>query len=282
MSNAKCSILKFENIYFSYIHDEFKEKKYVLEDVSFDIKVGDYVCVVGHNGSGKSTISKLISCLVRPDSGNYYINNQLVDKKNVDTLRRKIGVIFQNPDNQFIGLTTEDDIAFGLENYYVKQEDMKAIIENSAKIINISDLLTKEPFRMSGGQKQKVAITSVLALFPEVIIFDESTSMLDPIAKLELKQLMKFLQTKYNRTIVSITHDMEELKQASKILCMQDGKVAKFCDLDELIKDYEFLKKSKLDLPFTLKLSKLLNDKGMKINLTLDQQKLVEEICRRK
>lgn len=276
------SVIRFENIYFSYNHDEFTEKKYILENISLDIHEGEYICIVGHNGSGKSTISKIVSCLLRPDSGNYYIYNELVTKKNVNLLRKNIGIIFQNPDNQFIGLTTEDDIAFGLENYCVKQSDMKDIIINSAKIINITDLLSNESFNMSGGQKQKVAITSVLALFPKVIIFDESTSMLDPIAKLELKQLMKFLQKEYNRTIISITHDMEELIQSDKILCMDNGRVARFCLLDELVNDYEFLKLSKLDLPFCLKLTKLLKDKGLKIDLTLDDNKLVEQLCRKK
>ena len=278
MNNGN-SIVRFEDVYFSYSNNENNEPINIIKGVSFDIKQGEYVCIVGHNGSGKSTISKLLSCLIKPSSGKYYIDNKLVDKKSVSKLRKNIGIIFQNPDNQFIGLTTEDDIAFGLENYCVKQSDMKMIIDNAANIINIGNLLKKEAFELSGGQKQKVAITSVIALFPKVIIFDESTSMLDPLSKQEIKDLMKYLQKQFNRTVISITHDMEEIKNADKILCMEEGKVVRFCELNKLVNDYEFLKNTKLDLPFNLKLSYLLKSKGMDIDLTLNDDKLVREIC---
>lgn len=277
----KSPIITFENIFFSYEHDvDNLETKYILKGISFLINKGDYICIVGHNGSGKSTLSKILSCLLKPQSGNIYINSVLLNENNIDTLRRKIGIIFQNPDNQFIGLTTEDDIAFGLENYCVKSSKIKEIIHNSARVINITDLLNRESFNLSGGQKQKVAITSSIALFPEIIIFDESTTMLDPKSKRDVINLMKFLQKQHNITIISITHDMEEIKNASMILCVKQGKVAKFCTVGELVNDYKFLKESKLDLPFNLKLLKLLKDKGLKVKLTLDDKQLVSEICK--
>ncbi len=277
----KSPIITFENIFFSYEHDvDNLETKYILKGISFSINKGDYICIVGHNGSGKSTLSKILSCLLKPQSGNIYINSVLLNENNIDTLRRKIGIIFQNPDNQFIGLTTEDDIAFGLENYCVKSSKIKEIIHNSARVINITDLLNRESFNLSGGQKQKVAITSSIALFPEIIIFDESTTMLDPKSKRDVINLMKFLQKQHNITIISITHDMEEIKNASMILCVKQGKVAKFCTVGELVNDYKFLKESKLDLPFNLKLLKLLKDNGLKVKLALDDKQLVSEICK--
>ncbi len=275
-------IITLERIFFSYEYDvDNLDVKYLLKDMSFSIDKGQYICIVGHNGSGKSTLSKILSCLLKPQAGKIYIDGILLNEENINILRKKIGIIFQNPDNQFIGLTTENDIAFGLENYCVKPSKMKEIIYNSAKIINISELLDKEPFNLSGGQKQKVAITSTIALFPEIIIFDESTSMLDPNSKKDVINLMLFLQKQHNITIISITHDMEEIKNANKILCMNQGTVAKFCTLDELVSDYQFLKEAKLDLPFNLKLIKLLKDQGLNVKLTLDDKQLVREICKK-
>lgn len=252
----------------------------MLDDVSFDVQPNDYVCIVGHNGSGKSTISKVIAGIVKPKEGNIYIDNQKLTYKNLLPLRKKIGFIFQNPDNQFIGITTEDDIAFGLENYKVRSEKMQFLIKNVAGVVDITNLLKKEASDLSGGQKQKVAISSVLVLTPEIIIFDESTSMLDPYAKLQIKALMKQLQTSYNRTIISITHDMEELKNATKILCMNQGKVARYAPIAEYIDDYEFLVKNSLELPISLKLCKALNNGGMKIKPSLKIDDVVREICK--
>ncbi|MGL4948274.1 MAG: ATP-binding cassette domain-containing protein [Mycoplasma sp.] len=268
-------ILSLVDIHFSY-----NEKIWVLDGTTFDIVKNDYVCIVGHNGSGKSTVSKVIAGLVKPQSGKYFIDGEEVTNKNIYYLRKKIGVIFQNPDSQFIGITTEDDIAFGLENYKVNPDKMQMIIENVADIIDITHLLKKEAFDLSGGQKQKVAISSVLALTPEVIIFDESTSMLDPKAKKQIKLLMKKLQTEYNRTIISITHDMEELKNASKIICMNSGKVAKNDNLDFYVNDYNFLVDNSLSLPNNLELCKNLTDGGIEVKPTLDIDELVEQLCK--
>lgn len=199
---------------------------------------------------------------------------------NLKYLRSHIGVIFQNPDNQFIGSNTEDDIAFGLENYKVPQERMKKIITQACTMINVNDLLKKQSQDLSGGQKQKVAITSILALTPDIIIFDESTSMLDPQAKKELKELMKLLQMKYGKTVLSITHDMEELPLASRVLFMSNGSVLKFDTPEKMLLDQEFLVKNSLDVPFSLRLSILLNKRNKKIKTTLDRENLVKQLCK--
>lgn len=268
-------VLSLKNICFSY-----DNRIRSLDDISFDVHEGDYICIVGSNGSGKSTLSKIISTLIKPSSGSIAIMGEVVNSANAYRLKKHVGVIFQNPDNQFIGITTEDDIAFGLENYRVNNSMMKPIIYNAADVMNISHLIHKEVFEMSGGQKQKVAITSVVALVPHIIIFDESTSMLDPKSKLAIKDLMKELQVKYGKTVISITHDMEELKQATKILCLNKGKVAKFDQLDEYVKNQNFLLDNKLDLPANMKLIKLLNDKGFKLESTLDEEKLLRDLCK--
>ncbi len=272
---AQDKVLSLNNICFSY-----DNKRQTLDNISFDVYDGDYICVVGSNGSGKSTLSKIVSTLIKPSSGSISILGEKVNSLNAYKLKKNIGVIFQNPDNQFIGITTEDDIAFGLENYRVNYSMMKPIIYNSAEIMNISHLMTKEVFEMSGGQKQKVAITSVVALIPKIIIFDESTSMLDPKSKLAIKELMKELQTKYGKTIISITHDMEELQQSTKILCLNKGKVAKYGKLEEFVHNERFLLDNKLDLPSNMKLIKLLNDKGYKLESSLDEDKLVRDLCK--
>lgn len=268
-------ILSVKNIKFSYNNDD-----YVLDDVSFDINAGEYICVIGHNGSGKSTISKMLSGLIKPLEGQLFLQGTEINSSNVQELRKKVGIIFQNPDNQFIGITTEDDIAFGLENYKIDPSKMKMLIDNTASIINIENLLTKEAFNLSGGQKQKVAITSVLTLVPQIIIFDESTSMLDPKAKLQIKELMKWLQINYKRTIISITHDMEELINADKLLCMNSGKVARYDNLNFFINDYNFLIENSLDLPNNLKLSKYLSERGLVIKPSLNKNELIEELCK--
>ncbi|MGL4950500.1 MAG: ATP-binding cassette domain-containing protein [Mycoplasma sp.] len=268
-------ILSLNDIHFSY-----DEKRWILNGVTFDVFKKEYICIVGHNGSGKSTISKVVSGLVKPQKGKILIGGHEVTSKNIQMLRKKIGVIFQNPDNQFIGITAEDDIAFGLENYNVDPSMMQTIINNTANIIDITHILKKESFDLSGGQKQKVAISSVLALTPEIIIFDESTSMLDPKAKMQIKKLMKYLQREYGRTIISITHDMEELKNSSRILCMYKGEVARIDKLKHFVKDYEFLVNNSLSLPDNLELCKKLNDSGLKVEPSLSLDKLVGEICK--
>lgn len=269
-------VVEFENIFFSYRNDDV----YNLKNLSFKIYDNEYICIIGHNGSGKSTISKVLSGIVKPKSGNLYIMGQKVDYKNVSELKKNIGIIFQNPDNQFVGITAEDDIAFGLENYLVKHENMQEIINLSANIIDITKLLKKEVYNLSGGQKQKVAITSVLALLPSIIIFDESTSMLDSKAKLELKKLMKFLQTNLNKTIISITHDMEELKIADRILFMSGGELLKFTQPIELLFDKKFMTEHSLDIPFDLKVLNLLSDKKMNIKPTLNHDDVIKQVVK--
>lgn len=269
--------VEFKNIVFSY-----DQKNITLNDVSFQIFDNEYVCILGHNGSGKSTISKVLAGLLQPLSGSISIYGKQISIENIDYLRNNIGIIFQNPDSQFIGLTTEDDIAFGLENKNIDPKDMKDIIDKVIEIIDIKDLLNKESVYLSGGQKQRVAIASVLATNPSIMIFDESTSMLDPKSKKKLKETILSLKENSKKTIISITHDMDEVLNADKVIIMEKGKVNLIGKPMDIFKNDENIKKLSLDLPFSLKLSHLLKEKKIISSVTSEDQKLVGMICKKK
>lgn len=265
-------LVEFKDIHFSYL-----KNTPILKGVNFAIYPHEYVCIIGRNGCGKSTISKILVGLLKPQSGDIELFGKKIDASNVKYLRNNVGIVFQNPDNQFVGLTVEDDIAFGLENRKVPQDEMKKIINLAAEAIGITDLLQKEPSELSGGQKQRVAIAGVIAINPEIIIFDESTSMLDPKGKNELKQIILDLRTQANKTIISITHDMEEVINADKVIIINEGVVHAIGTPEEVFLHQENLEALKLDYPFILKLSTLLNKKGIKINPTLYQKEFIKQ-----
>lgn len=274
IDNNKKVVVEFDKIHFSYV-----ENLPILKNVNFQIFENEYVCIVGHNGSGKSTISKVLTGLLKPQSGTIKLFNTEIGQDNLKFLRNNIGIVFQNPDNQFVGLTVKDDIAFGLENRKVPRDKMLDIIYKAAEAVGVVDLLDKEPAELSGGQKQKVAIASVLAINPNIMIFDESTSMLDPKGKQELKELMLDLIKYANKTIISITHDMEEVVNADKVIVMQKGQVFLIGRPKEVFSDKASLEMVKLDFPFSLELSTMLKNKGIISDTTLDYEELIGMIC---
>jgi len=277
MSADKKVAIKLSNVQFGY---DRKNNIKVIRDLSFEIYDDEYVCIVGSNGSGKSTISQIIFGLLKPWSGQVYIYGTLMTNLTLKSIRDKIGIVFQNPDNQFIGLTAEDDIAFGLENRSVNSLNIGKIIDHAANIVDVKHLLHFNAGRLSGGQKQRVAIASVLAMNPSIIIFDESTSMLDPTAKKEIKKLMFLLRHRYHKTVISITHDMEEIINADRVLVIKEGTIQKFDKPSIVFENEDFLKNNSLSFPFALNLSKLLKDKYKKFPLTLDSNKLAEEVVK--
>ncbi len=274
MNKNKKTIVEFKNITFGY-----NPEVMVLNDINFSILENEYICIIGHNGSGKSTISKVLTGLLKPMSGELYIKDNLIDHTNINFIRSNIGIVFQNPDNQFIGITAEDDIAFGLENRRIPQEKMKDIIIQAAKSVEVDKLLSLESQKLSGGEKQRVAIASILAINPSIIIFDESTSMLDPKGKKELKELMLFLRDKKDKTVISITHDMEEVINADKVIVLNKGKIASQGKPEVIFTDEDELKKMALDFPFILKIACGLNKSNSKIKRTLNRSELVKNIC---
>lgn len=272
---SKKIAVRFSNVVFGYDSNHIEP---TVKNINFEIYDGEYICVVGHNGSGKSTISKILVGLLKPWSGEVTVFNTVLSRMTLKAIRNKVGIVFQNPDNQFIGITAEDDIAFGLENHKINSTYMHDIIQTASSIVNVQNLLKFNASKLSGGQKQRIAIASTLAMNPDIIIFDESTSMLDPKAKIELKNLILLLKNKYHKTIISITHDMEELTLCDRALVIKQGEVLKIGKPNYIFEDPQFLKENKLALPFDLELSKLLNEKNDKIDITIDENKLIEKI----
>ena len=267
------SILEVKNITYSY-----DDKHNAVDEVSFKVDKGAYVTLIGHNGSGKSTIAKMISGLLPLKSGEIIIDGLILNEENIHDIRAKLGIVFQNPDNQFIGSTVRDDMAFGLENYQVESAKMDDIINRYASMVNMEAYLDKEPSNLSGGQKQRVAIAGILAMSPEIIIFDEATSMLDPKGKAEIKEVIYDLHEKYDITIISITHDIEEALNSDYVIVMNQGKIYKAGKPSEVFSDTNGLLKIGLDIPFTYKIKEELKQYGIKVGEYKDIEGLVEAL----
>ena len=273
------NVIEIRNLSFSYDYEE-ENKTLVLDDVTLDIERGSYTVIVGHNGSGKSTLAKLMIGLLEKEKGNIYIDGLELNRDTIYDIRNKIGVVFQNPDNQFIGATVEDDIAFGLENHLVPNNEMQPIIEEYANKTGMLEFLDKEPTKFSGGLKQRVAIAGVLAMRPEIIILDEATSMLDPKGKREIKELIKKMRDIVpNITIVSITHDISEAVASDKVIVMNKGKVFATGTPKEIFSDEDKLKEVGLQLPFTYKVQHELQKEGYSLELVMSTKEMVKEIC---
>lgn len=266
--------IKVSGLSFSY-----DGKKDVLSNVSFSIPKGCYTTIIGHNGSGKSTIAKLLIGLMSPKQGSIEILGQSLNEDSVYELRDHVGIVFQNPDNQFIGSTVADDIAFGLENHCVPQERMQEIIEDVAERVGMLDFLNSEPTKLSGGQKQRVAIAGILAIEPEIIIFDESTSMLDPQGKASINEQIQKLHSEKDRTILSITHDMEEVAQSEYVIVLKDGKVVLTGSPMEIFAHEKELASMMLDIPFALKVSKELVKEKITDQEVCTLEEVVNQLC---
>ncbi|MBF0578411.1 energy-coupling factor transporter ATPase [Erysipelotrichaceae bacterium RD49] len=251
----------------------------VLKNLSLTIPKGSYTAIVGHNGSGKSTLAKLIIGLLEPGAGQIKVLGQTLSDENLSQVRDHVGIVFQNPDNQFIGSTVADDIAFGLENHCVPTEDMQAMIEESAAKVGMSAYLDAEPTNLSGGQKQRVAIAGILAMAPDIIIFDESTSMLDPQGKASVNAQIRKLNQEKNITILSITHDMEEASQAEQVVVLDQGEVAAVGRPEDVFMNEELMSRLRLELPFALKAAKAFQKAGLNVSPVLSTEALVEELC---
>ena len=253
-----------------------------IDGISFDIEAGSYTPIIGHNGSGKSTIAKLLIDLLVKDSGSIQIDGLELNDENVYAIRSKIGIVFQNPDNQFIGATVADDFAFGLENHCVESSKMQGIIENFAAKVNMLDYLNSEPTRLSGGQKQRVAIAGVLAMNPEIIIFDEATSMLDPQGKAEINALIHEIHEQNHLTVLSITHDIEEVAGSDHVLVFDQGHKIMDGKPADILKRKKELIDLKLDIPYALKFVHALQDEGVDIDEVITMERLVDELCQLK
>ncbi len=266
--------LEVEHLRFRYD----KETK-VFNDLSFNVNKGEYVAIIGHNGSGKSTLAKLIIGLLEAQKGTIKVFDQVLNEDNLYSIRSKVGIVFQNPDNQFTGSTVADDIAFGLENHEVPHEQMDEIISKYARIVNMEEFLDKEPTSLSGGQKQRVAIAGVLAMHPDLIIFDEATAMLDPKGKSEIKNVIKKIkEERKDLTLLSITHDIEEAFNSDRVIVIEKGEIVFNDTPSNVFKNKEKLLEMKLDIPFSYKLFDELKALGISLSSN-DEESMVKELC---
>ena len=266
--------VSIKNLNFSYAED-----KEVLKNINLEIDRGEFVAILGHNGSGKSTLAKILVGL-NPisnsenvtnyvNSGEVIINGLILNEENINTIRKDIGIVFQNPDNQFVGVTVKDDIAFGLENRCIPQNKMEDIINEYSKVVGMEKFLDNNPEQLSGGQKQRVAIASVLAFTPEIIIFDEATSMLDPLGVKEVNDVINDL--KGQKTIIAITHNLHEAIKADRIIVLNKGEIVLNGKPQEVFKEKEILKNANLDILNTMKIIEMLEE-------DLPNKEKVEEI----
>lgn len=267
--------LEIKNLIFSY-----DKEKNVVNDISFNVERGQYVAIIGHNGSGKSTLAKLILGLLEAKSGSIEVFGEKLDEKNIASIRQKLGIVFQNPDNQFIGSTVRDDIAFGLENRQVKHDDMEGIITTYAKKVNMLEFLDKEPSNLSGGQKQRVAIAGVLAMEPNIVIFDEATAMLDPKGKREIRQIITDMKKEHPElTILSITHDIEEAYLSDEVIVLNEGQIVLQGTPNEVFAKADILKSIRLDLPFIHKMKTALAKEDIYLDDVITFEGLVDALC---
>ena len=248
-------MIELKNVSFRY--DKTVEE-YQIDTVSFHVKQGEWLSIVGHNGSGKSTVVRLIDGLLEAESGEIYVDGKQLTRETIWEIRSKIGIVFQNPDNQFVGATVEDDVAFGLENQGIPREEMLQRVEKAIEQVGMLEFKDREPSRLSGGQKQRVAIAGIIALRPTIIILDEATSMLDPEGREDLMAVMRKLQKKFQLTIISITHDLTEIALSDRTLVFQKGKLESSMTPRELFSRND-LNEIGLDKPFSKQIQESLS-----------------------
>lgn len=267
------NIIEVRNLKYKY---DSESENYTLNDVSFQVKKGEWLSIVGHNGSGKSTTVRLIDGLLEAESGDIIISGDKLTAENVWEKRRQIGMVFQNPDNQFVGATVEDDVAFGLENQGLAYDLMVERVQQALELVGMQDFREREPARLSGGQKQRVAVAGVVALRPDIIILDEATSMLDPEGRLDLIQTVKKIKDSNQLTVISITHDLDEIALSDRVLVMKEGQVESTATPRELF-SREDLEELGLDQPFVNQVKAALRQSGFPLPDTYLTEKELQD-----
>ncbi|EAC6448405.1 energy-coupling factor ABC transporter ATP-binding protein [Listeria monocytogenes] len=259
------SFVRLEHVFYKYEETE----KYAVKDVSISAQKGEWVALVGHNGSGKSTIAKLLNGLLFPEDGLIKIGHFVLSEKNIWEIRRQVGMVFQNPDNQFVGATVQDDVAFGLENHGVPHDTMVERVESALNEVGMQSYALHEPARLSGGQKQRVAIAGVLALQPDVIILDEATSMLDPRGRAEVMETIRIMREQEDITVISITHDLDEVLFADRVIVMNKGEIHSEGTPKEIFQQADAMREIGLGVPFIIELQEKLVAGGFETGSTV-------------
>lgn len=255
-------LVKIENLSYQYAESNRK----ALSDIDLEINAGEWISLVGRNGSGKSTLARLIDGLLEPGQGKIWIDGLLLNEDHIWDIRSKIGMVFQNPDNQFVGATVEDDVAFGLENQGVPRDEMIQRVTGALKQVDMEAFRKKEPNRLSGGQKQRVALAGVIAMAPKILILDEATSMLDPEGRREVLETIQKMKSLYQLTIISITHDIDEVILSDRMIVLQDGqKVMEGMPEELFVQHGQELIKRGLEVPFTEQLKGKLQESGISV-----------------
>ena len=271
-------LIEFKNVAFTYESDEEQneyEQKKVLDNLSFSIEKGSFVAILGHNGSGKSTVAKLINGIHFADSGEVIVNGQLAkDDDSIYDIRRNVGMVFQNPDNQIVSSIVEEDVAFGVENLGIEPSECRVRVDEALKNVGMYDYRLKAPSKLSGGQKQRVAIAGIIAMKPMCIVLDEPTAMLDPNGRKEVIQTVTELNRTAGVTVILITHYMDEVIHADKVYVMDDGHIVMNGTPREIFTQVDRLKELRLDVPQATELAYELKKAGVPIEsgiLTIEE-----------
>ena len=276
------NFIEFQNVTFGYTDDSESQvvEENVIENMNLKIEKGDFVAVLGHNGCGKSTLAKLCNAIVVPRSGRVLIDGiDTADEAKLYDIRRKVGMVFQNPDNQIVATIVEDDVAFGPENLGVDPEEIRVRVDEALKSVGMYEFRHFEPHKLSGGQKQRVAIAGIIAMKPQCIVFDEPTAMLDPRGRKEVMKTAKMLNEEYGITVIFITHYMDEAVKANRVIVMDKGRIILDGTPKEVFVNVDTLKNAKLDVPEATELTHLLIKDGINLNKDiLDIDELADAI----
>lgn len=271
-------IIDIKDLCFRYSQEN---EKLDLSHIDLHVNEGEWLAIIGHNGSGKSTLAKAIDGLIEPEAGEIFIDGEKLTDKSLWNIRKKIGMVFQNPDNQFVGADVEGDVAFGLENQGIEREEMHARVKKALEVVGMQNFAKHEPVRLSGGQKQRVAIAGVLALRPKIVIFDESTSMLDPEGRLQIISLIRQMNQIEGFTVISITHDIDEASLADRVIVIDDGQIIDDSLPEKLFQKGEQLIDIGLDVPYPQRLKLELKKRGIQIPAEyMDEESMVNWLCR--
>lgn len=268
-------LIEFKHVSFRYQEDG----PWVLKDISFSVAENESVAIIGHNGSGKSTIAKLMNGLLFPQEGEIWINGQQLTEESIWDIRREVGMVFQNPDNQFVGATVQDDVAFGMENRGIPRQVMEKRIQSSLQAVKMTEYLLTEPHRLSGGQKQRVAIAGIIAISPKVLILDEATVMLDPRGRNEIMETINQLTEQEELSLITITHDLQEVTQVERVIVLNKGEIWTTGSPRTILRNSKELQAIGLDVPFITDLSGKLSELGIMLkNEPFTSEEMLEDL----
>lgn len=274
-------ILELSDVSYSYKSEE--EETIGVKNITMDVEQGEFLVLLGHNGCGKSTLAKLLNGLLVPDDGTVSVDGNLTsDEQNIYVIRSKVGMVFQNPDNQMVASVIEDDIAFGPENLGVPREEILERVDWALSVVGMEKYRKGTPFKLSGGQKQRIAIAAVLAMKPQVLILDESTAMLDPAGREEVLDVVKKLNKENGMTVILITHYMDEATEADRIIVMNGGQIESSGTPKDIFSDSELIRRCRLEPPVCCGVMHKLSAYGFPMQTVLSDEEAVEEICRSK